>query len=179
MIYCGTDEAYSKAMKCKIADIPQGETVELSHEYGAQSLDICSEGLHYVEPILFKGHVRREASSLRFLGALQSRIEQRCARCLRVVAYPIARRIDLVYDTTDRQEIDTTDDMRELLILDHDAKFLCRSDCHGLCPNCGVDLNLDACTCKQGEKLSLFGSIGHVTKPRRQSIKIKNGYGAP
>jgi len=36
---------------------------------------------------------------------------------------------------------------RELVLLDAPATPLCRPDCAGLCPTCGVDRNLTACEC--------------------------------
>jgi uncharacterized protein len=31
------------------------------------------------------------------------------------------------------------------------VKVLCRKDCKGLCPGCGRDLNVEACTCEKDE----------------------------
>jgi uncharacterized protein len=37
--------------------------------------------------------------------------------------------------------------VRELLVLDKPAHPLCRADCKGLCPQCGIKLNEEACSC--------------------------------
>jgi uncharacterized protein len=37
--------------------------------------------------------------------------------------------------------------VREVIVLDAPASPLCRPDCQGLCPECGIDRNLHTCTC--------------------------------
>ena len=37
--------------------------------------------------------------------------------------------------------------LREQVILDAPMQPLCREDCRGLCPQCGTNLNTDACAC--------------------------------
>ena len=44
-------------------------------------------------------------------------------------------------------EIDLDDILRTSFVLDMDTKFLCRTDCKGLCPRCGKNLNLGPCGC--------------------------------
>jgi len=44
-------------------------------------------------------------------------------------------------------EIDITDMLREMIVLQHPIKMLCREDCSGLCPRCGADLNNEECRC--------------------------------
>ena len=51
---------------------------------------------------------------------------------------------------------DLTDAVRDALLLELPYRFLCSEDCKGLCPTCGVNLNLGACTCQEG---------GNVTNP--------------
>lgn len=45
-------------------------------------------------------------------------------------------------------ELDITGDLRESLLLKLPAHPVCRTDCQGLCPDCGVNLNQDVCSCK-------------------------------
>lgn len=41
---------------------------------------------------------------------------------------------------------------RTLFYLELPQRVLCKDDCQGLCPVCGVDLNLSTCSCKQVKK---------------------------
>lgn len=82
----------------------------------------------------------------------------RCRRCSREVTGTVEVAVDERYveasradDEAYRYEGDTID----LAPLVHDAVFLelpltplCRDDCRGLCVQCGVDLNDEACECR-------------------------------
>ena len=46
-----------------------------------------------------------------------------------------------------RQMLDLSDVLRQYLITEEPLKTLCRSDCRGLCPECGVNLNGEECNC--------------------------------
>jgi uncharacterized protein len=52
-------------------------------------------------------------------------------------AYPLAH-----------EEIDLQDLVRDAVVLELPLAPLCRVDCAGLCPTCGVDRNLSACGCQ-------------------------------
>jgi uncharacterized protein len=49
-------------------------------------------------------------------------------------------------------EVDLRPALRELWLLEAPAFVLCRPDCKGLCPTCGANLNLGACSCAQKTK---------------------------
>jgi len=42
------------------------------------------------------------------------------------------------------------DVLREQVLLSLPARTLCKPDCKGLCPRCGKNRNLEACTCEEG-----------------------------
>jgi uncharacterized protein len=44
-------------------------------------------------------------------------------------------------------QIDLGAMIREHILLDAPVAPLCRPDCVGLCPTCGIDLNLSTCDC--------------------------------
>ncbi len=46
-------------------------------------------------------------------------------------------------------EIDLTDSIIENLLLAVPMKKVCAEDCSGLCPNCGVNLNIEKCDCEK------------------------------
>jgi uncharacterized protein len=49
----------------------------------------------------------------------------------------------------DTNYIDLDDDVRQYAFLALPQKLLCRDDCRGLCPICGVNKNSSDCTCKE------------------------------
>jgi len=44
-------------------------------------------------------------------------------------------------------QVDLTDYLRDIIIVSIPIKKLCREDCKGLCPHCGVNLNKGKCNC--------------------------------
>jgi len=42
------------------------------------------------------------------------------------------------------------DVLREQVLLSLPVRTLCKPDCKGLCPRCGKNRNLEACTCEEG-----------------------------
>jgi uncharacterized protein len=51
----------------------------------------------------------------------------------------------------DEEAIALDEEVRQLILLDVPLKHLCREDCRGICPGCGVDLNAAECTCTKAE----------------------------
>ena len=49
--------------------------------------------------------------------------------------------------TADKNYIDLDDDVRQYILLTIPQKLLCREDCQGFCPTCGVNKNIASCTC--------------------------------
>lgn len=83
-----------------------------------------------------------------------------CKRCLVPIEGVETVPVDELYQThvtSDEafpivfDQIDLTDMVRELVLLDLPAAPLCRDDCAGLCPTCGVNHNEQSCTCERVE----------------------------
>jgi len=94
---------------------------------------------------------------------LKSNAELTCDRCLELYHLPIEENIDIIL-TQDREllerdeediffvdqstrTIDISGSVRQTLLLAIPFKKLCREDCKGLCPHCGQNLNIAACSC--------------------------------
>ena len=90
-------------------------------------------------------------------------IETPCARCLNPVDLIISPEVKLIlspeyvtndddgdidYETYNGDEIDLGSYLRELIAVSLPIKVLCREECKGLCHYCGVNLNLEGCSCK-------------------------------
>ncbi|MDB4951992.1 MAG: hypothetical protein JWM27_4641 [Gemmatimonadetes bacterium] len=97
-------------------------------------------------------------------GSLGTAVVQECRRCLKEVRSDVEVHVDLLFepltaeeeDETEGEvypippraaEVDLTGPVREQLLLHVPAYALCREDCRGLCPKCGVDRNDIACDC--------------------------------
>ena len=51
----------------------------------------------------------------------------------------------------DHQMVDLSELIRQLLVLHLPSHPICSPDCRGLCPECGADLNVSACSCRTPE----------------------------
>ena len=56
--------------------------------------------------------------------------------------------------------LDLDELLTEDILLDMPGKFLCKEDCKGLCPHCGVNRNREECSCEREE-----------TDPRLEALK--------
>jgi uncharacterized protein len=101
-------------------------------------------------------------------GKLKTDSELTCSRCLTTFDCPLTFNIEEVYlPSTDivsgaplpvpddpgafmideRNILDLTEAIRQYALLAFPMKPLCRQDCAGLCPVCGVNLNKEHCDC--------------------------------
>lgn len=91
-----------------------------------------------------------------------------CARCIEPVALHLGREFDLLFREAEadgepgersisaqeteigyyqKDSVLLEDVLREQVLLLLPAKTLCKPDCQGLCPRCGKNRNVEACTC--------------------------------
>ncbi|MBI4710228.1 MAG: DUF177 domain-containing protein [Nitrospirae bacterium] len=91
-----------------------------------------------------------------------------CSRCLEGVSYPLDIKFNVEYlplkevievgghELTEEEldvsfyendQIDVEELVREQILLAVPMKPLCRTDCRGICPKCGRNLNEGACSC--------------------------------
>lgn len=85
--------------------------------------------------------------------------------------------LDITYISN--ETIDLADVLAEQLLLQIPFRPLCRSDCQGICPQCGTDLNQGRCACAKlasGGSFSALkdlripaaaGSVGRARRPNR------------
>ncbi len=126
------------------------------------------EDVWQVEPLEVHGWAELVAGEIRLRGDFRTAIEVPCARCLERTRRPVAMDFDLFYraiQTIARDEeveikgndldigffhgdgLLLEDALREQILLALPMKSICRSDCAGLCPQCGRNRNLGPCGC--------------------------------
>jgi uncharacterized protein len=81
-----------------------------------------------------------------------------CRRCLRAIAETLEAPVMEVFEADPVEgetqplrgvEIDFEPVAREAVLLGLPLAPLCREDCAGLCPHCGIDLNEGGCSCRE------------------------------
>ena len=136
-------------MIIKIYELVSGKPESISTEY-----DPLKENLHfadcfYTKNIKFEGVIALEDEILTLRGTLFAECRMTCARCLKEEIISLDKVVDLFYDIDGKSELDATGDILEILVFEHEQKYLCKDDCKGLCPNCGINLNVGNCDCQQ------------------------------
>ncbi len=64
----------------------------------------------------------------------------------------------------DTTEIDISGSLTEMVLLNHPIKMKCSKDCKGLCPECGVNLNVETCSCADGKIDKRWESLRKLIK---------------
>jgi uncharacterized protein len=122
-------------------------------------------------PVTLAFDIHKDKDQFRLIGTVQTALELPCSRCVEPFVLPVDAEFDLRYQphsantgegereieaddlTTafyENDAIDLGQLMREQFYLSLPMKPLCRTDCAGLCPVCGTNLNRGACDCKAG-----------------------------
>ncbi len=143
--------------------------IRIRKSYAPGTVDYHSGELCQVEPLEVRGTAELVDGQIRISGSLHTRLELVCARCLETVLEEVSKDFDLYYRpvaSVPREEefhlkLDQTeiaffrgeglflaDVLAEQVILAIPMKVICRSDCRGLCPHCGANLNSEECRCE-------------------------------
>ena len=79
---------------------------------------------------------------------------------------------DLNFGYYKDDEIDFDEIVLDQVILQVPFKPLCRDQCRGLCPNCGMNLNTGSCSCR---KQTGHAGFREPQKFRRPEVKLRAG----
>jgi uncharacterized protein len=125
--------------------------------------------LTFHSPLKIEGSLDKFGETLTLRAHATAEVDETCGRCTRTFRRPLdvellvfsdrrgsddeemtrelEREGQLVYH--DGISLDVTDAVREAIILSLPISPVCRDDCRGLCPGCGVDLNEEPCRCTE------------------------------
>ncbi|RLB35617.1 MAG: hypothetical protein DRH11_02215 [Deltaproteobacteria bacterium] len=132
--------------------------------------------------------VSRAGEKYLIKGEIAGGVRVRCDRCLEpfrwdfksafsvylVVPEPTTDQADIELleeemevDFTEGEAVELDQIIKEQVYLSLPMKCICKDDCLGLCPGCGVNLNREACQCKQ--------ETGHPAFSKLQSLMENRG----
>jgi uncharacterized protein len=162
-------------MQLDLSHIRQPET-EFNRTYEPTGLAGAGhEEFRVASPVDLRMVIYKDHDRFRLVGRVTTELELACSRCLEPFGLPVDREFDLRYlpagaaaagapeEDEDGAEvedddvamtfyrgdlIDLGDMLREQFYLALPMKPLCRDDCRGLCPHCGVNLNVETCACR-------------------------------
>jgi uncharacterized protein len=120
-------------------------------------------------PVRLVFTIYKDKQHFRLVGTVAATLELVCSRCLDPFEWPVQTEFDLRYQphaenegdgereieeddmTTsfyENDEIDLAQLLQEQFYLSLPMKPLCREDCAGLCPVCGINRNRGTCSCQ-------------------------------
>ncbi len=143
--------------------------VRIRKAYAPGAIDFHATEFKQAEPLEVRATAELIEGQIRISGTLHTRLELVCARCLEPVSEEVSREFDLYYrpasEKPGKEELRLKDDetevsffegeglfladvLAEQILLAIPMKIICRSDCRGLCPQCGANLNSESCRCE-------------------------------
>ena len=150
--------------------IGEKEVIDFSYELDSESVK-PDDDVEFTTPVIAKGFIKQTASGttssegyVELVISVETTIKAPCARCLEDVESKFEAKA--VYSVTpflqnaEENEtclmtsngiLDVEEVARTLFLLNLPSKYLCKHDCKGICPDCGVNLNTDECKCTQKE----------------------------
>ncbi len=105
-------------------------------------------------------------------GQITGRALGECVRCLDEFELPLTANIAelFIYPPENARPgepvvpedamLDLAPLVREDMLLSAPMRALCRPDCQGLCPHCGVNRNLESCTCAEENVYPRLAALG-------------------
>ncbi len=128
--------------------------------------------LEQLEPIAVSGRIEKAGQDLRLKGRVRLKAKTICSRCGENAVWSLDSGFEMVlmprkehvvevehqispeeFSRTyyEGPEIDLGEHFREQIDLERPMQIICRPDCKGLCPGCGLNLNTEVCTCPKEE----------------------------
>lgn len=116
---------------------------------------------HLHKDIIFMGEVFNADENALLNGTIKYTFLAECARCLTPFDKTVETDFEavLVHELNEDGEsdeiqlkisegcVDLEEIIKQIIYLSMPMKSLCKKDCKGICPNCGVNLNLEKCKC--------------------------------
>jgi len=134
-------------MKINVNQIlPQGTVFE--EDISAKALEVGTDIIKFKGPVHVTARLEKITNAVIADLDISADVTQVCGRCLNEFDQAMARELRLSF-ALDRgvYELDLDPDIREDIILWYPVQPLCKPDCLGLCPGCGVNLNEAKCSC--------------------------------
>jgi DUF177 domain-containing protein len=140
----------------------KGGPVTTSGTLDPQDPGLAGLVVQFVGPVEVDGMLQATAQGdYVWQGHIRAHVAGQCRRCLADLTPEVEDDVDVVFSSDpallddpgvyalspDPAVVDVTPAVREELALRVPAYPLCRSDCKGLCPRCGADLNAGPCHC--------------------------------
>ncbi|MDK2800667.1 MAG: hypothetical protein PWP27_718 [Clostridiales bacterium] len=141
----------------------EGSKIDFNSTVEIQEIEFMGDKYTFLEPIKVVGSVRNVGDTLQLNAQVSGRMNVNCYRCMKDIEKNFNFTMQEVLINDDLHQVKNKDNdsihfqgnqinIRDIIIdnvlMNISMKYLCSQDCKGLCPSCGVDLNINKCECK-------------------------------
>lgn len=144
----------------KIKNIP-GEVRRLEMNLPVEPVQSEHGRISFDDPLRLDASLVNEGGTLKLTGFVDGKARLACGRCLDPFSLPVRAEIDEIYyneaqEGSDPGEewipyrgdrLDVAPEVVKAILSVLPMKVLCREECRGLCPKCGLNLNHGNCEC--------------------------------
>lgn len=133
------------------------------------------EKTHLNKTIFFNGEFFKVEDNILLTGIVKYSYQENCARCLTEFENTSEAKFEAVVGKSRENDDDESDEIKlvmedgcvnldetikQMIYLSMPMKAICSKDCKGICPKCGVNLNIEKCKCEN-----------NITDPRFEKLK--------
>ena len=154
-------------MRIELENLEGGQG-DFAYVYQPDELNPVDERVRLTASAAVTGKVRLSGNEVFVNGHVDTRAQVECDRCLQPVEAPVSADFALEYITGseyessevpeltdaemsvsvfDGEALDVDEIVKEQILLAVPTRMLCREDCKGICPECGIDRNTGECNC--------------------------------
>lgn len=110
-------------------------------------LDLIDDNISFSGDILIEGEIIKGSQAFEIKGKIECQRQFTCDRCLTETTDKQLIEFDEELENIEDNIADLTEVIRDNILAAQPVKNLCKSDCKGLCPVCGQNLNEKECSC--------------------------------
>jgi uncharacterized protein len=158
---------------------------QFEQTFSPAALALEGDSFSIAAPVELAFDIYKDKEQFRLAGHVTSTLELACSRCLEPFTWPVDALFDLRYQPRsantgdgereveeddlstafyENNEIDLGQLMHEQFYLALPMKPLCRDECAGLCPHCGMNLNRGTCGCTREWEDPRFAALKALKK---------------
>ena len=140
-----------------------GESMPVSGRLEVDGYSVGDKHLQLSDGIQYDVVLTNAGDGILVTGMVRAHATGECDRCLEPASFDIAGEIEEFYLFEEPEDPEAYEDGYELLgedrivdlgepindavVMDTPFVVLCKPDCRGLCPTCGINLNVEQCDC--------------------------------
>jgi DUF177 domain-containing protein len=146
--------------RISVADLLKRPGASRAVEIAAPLSGLAGPGAEITGPIEVDATLERVPEGIVVRGTVEAQWQAACSRCLTPVTGTAQVHVDELFEPhplegetylLDVDIVDLEPLVRDALLLELPAAPVCRDECAGLCPQCGIDRNTATCDCHEEE----------------------------